>query len=219
MLDAVEQWVRWTGAAAAAASLGAALAGMARGLRRPRGRATGRARQALGWPFYLLIGVPYFGLCFLLWRPLPLALPAPARAAALALGTLLCFPGLALYLWARRALGEMYNVSSGLFGVQLYANHRLVTHGPFAIVRHPMYLGIVVASLGGLLIYRTWTLVFVAVSFLGLIVRARREERALAAEFGEEWEAYRQRVPGWVPRAWRRKKIGTQINADQRGSE
>jgi len=216
VLDAVEQWVRWAGAAAMAVSLGAALAGMAHGLRRPRGRATGRAREALGWPFYLLIGVPYFGLCFLLWRPLPLALPVAARAAALALGTCLCFPGLALYLWARRAMGEMYNVSSGLFGVQLYADHRLVTHGPFAIVRHPMYLGIILASVGGLLIYRTWTFVFVALSFLGLTLRARREEHALAAEFGEEWEAYCKRVRGWGPRV---RRIWTRINADERGSE
>jgi len=183
--------------------LAAIFVGLARASRRPRGRATGQARAFLRWPVYVLLGLAYFGLCFLLWQPLPLALPASARIAALVVGSLLYFPGLALVLWARLALGQMYNVSSGFFGVQLYADHRLVTHGPFAIVRHPMYAGIILASLGGLLIYRTWTLVF-ALTLFGLVLRARREEQALAAEFGEEWEAYRGRVPGWVPRILRR---------------
>jgi protein-S-isoprenylcysteine O-methyltransferase Ste14 len=75
----------------------------------------------------------------------------------------------------------------------------LITHGPFALVRHPLYLGLQIAALGGFLVYRTWTFVFVAASFLSLVVRARREEQALAAEFGQEWDAYCQRVPGWIP--------------------
>jgi len=202
-LHIVEQWVRWIGAVAAFVSLIAALAGMARGLRRPQGRTTGLARQIMTLPDYLLISGGFFGTCYLLWRPLPLALSAPARTVTLALGALLLFPGLALVLWGRFTLGEMYNVSSSM-GAQLYADHRLITHGPFALVRHPMYLGIILASAGGLLIYRTWTLLFTTVTFLGLALRARREEQALAAEFGEQWEEYCRQVPGWIPRILRR---------------
>ena len=62
-----------------------------------------------------------------------------------------------------------------------------------------MYVGILLASAGGLFIYRTWTLVFALVAFLGLVLRAQREEQALAVEFGDEWEAYCQRVPRWIP--------------------
>jgi protein-S-isoprenylcysteine O-methyltransferase Ste14 len=197
-LGSVEWWVREVGAVSALVCLFAALAGMGRGLRRPRGRTTGLARKVLRLPAYLLISVLFFGPCFLLWRPLPLAFSAPVRVLALALGALLLFPGLALVLWGRFTLGEMYNVSSSM-GAQLYADHRLITHGPFAFVRHPMYLGIILASVGGLLIYRTWTLLFTTVTFLGLVLRARREEQALAAEFGEQWEEYCRRVPGWIP--------------------
>jgi protein-S-isoprenylcysteine O-methyltransferase Ste14 len=131
------------------------------------------------------------------------ALSPPLHALALAVGALLYFPGLGLALWGRSALGAMYNVSMSV-GVQLHAGHRLITSGPYALVRHPMYLGIILAAWGGLLLYCTWACVFAAVVFLGLAVRARREEQALAAEFGAEWGAYCRRVPGWLPRLRRR---------------
>jgi protein-S-isoprenylcysteine O-methyltransferase Ste14 len=198
-LNLLEQVLQWAGAVALAAFLASVFLGMARALRRPRGRATGLGDKALRGPVYLLIGVPFFAAAILLWRPLPLDLPTWLHALALALGALLYFPGLGLALWGRLVLGEMYNVSMSV-GVQLHAGHRLITAGPFALVRHPIYAGIIVAAWGGLLLYRTWTCVFAAFVFLGLIVRARREEQALAAEFGPEWDAYSRRVPGWLPR-------------------
>lgn len=121
------------------------------------------------------------------------------RAGALALGTPFYFPGLALALWGRLALGRMYGVSTSA-GAQLYTEHRLVEHGPYAIVRRPMYVGLQMTGLGALLIYRTWATLGLAVGFQGLRLRARREEELLATEFGEQWEAYRRRVPGWFPR-------------------
>jgi protein-S-isoprenylcysteine O-methyltransferase Ste14 len=151
------------------------------------------------WSVYLPASVLGFGLLYWLWRPIRLTLSAPVRATALILGTLLYFPGLALMLWGRWALGEMYNVSTSL-GAQLYAGHRLVTSGPYAWVRHPMYVGGILAELGMLLIYRTWTTLPIVLNIPVLIRRARREEEALAAEFGEQWTAYTERVPAWIPR-------------------
>jgi len=202
-LSLFERVLQWAGAAALAAFLAVVFVGMARALRRPRGRATGLANKSLRGPVYLLIGIPFFAVAALLWRPLPLALSPSLQALALALGALLYFPGLGLALWGRLALGVMYNVSMSV-GVQLHAGHRLVAAGPYAIVRHPMYAGIIMAAWGGLLIYRTWTCVFAAFVFLGLLVRAHREEQALAAEFGPEWKAYCRRVPGWIPRLRKR---------------
>jgi protein-S-isoprenylcysteine O-methyltransferase Ste14 len=97
----------------------------------------------------------------------------------------------------------MYNVSTST-GAQLFSGHRLVTHGPFAYVRHPMYLGGQLAEIGALLVFRNWTALLVALNAPTLFLRARREEEALAAEFGEEWKAYRQRVPAWLPRLRRK---------------
>ena len=197
-LDTVEQWVRWIGAADTLVTLAVVLLGLARSLARPRGRAVGRANQMLRLPTYILISIGYFGLWYLLWKPIPIALSPAVRIVALALGALLLFPGLGLVLWGRLVLGKMYNVSSAL-GAQLYADQQLITHGPYAIVRNPMYVGIIAATLGGLLIYRTWSLVF-ALTFFGLVIRARREEQVLAAEFGQQWADYCQQVPGWIPR-------------------
>jgi len=204
-LDRIEKWLRWAGGAGFLIFWGVALAGVLRGSRRAKGRTSGRMPAALrgyqtGSPaFFVPASVIGLGLLYLLWRPIRITLAAPVRAVALALGALLYSSGLALFLWGRLALGEMYNVSSS-FGAQLYAGHRLVTSGPFAFVRHPMYLGGQLAELGALLIYRTWATALIALNIPVLFVRARQEEKALAAEFGDEWAEYSQRVPAWMPR-------------------
>lgn len=200
ILDVIEKWVGWVGAVAGLVTLAIALwQGVWHGLQHAPGRTTGMADKVLRAPLLLIFGCLWLGLLFILWHPLPLTLSIPARVIALILGTLLYFPGLALYLWGGYTLGEMYKPSSA-FGVQLNVGHRLITHGPFAFVRHPLYLGLQIAALGGLLVYRNWTFAFVLVNFLGLFIRARREEQALAAEFGEQWKAYSQQLPAWVPR-------------------
>ena len=121
----------------------------------------------------------------------------------LIVGCLIYFPGISFLLWARLVLGKMYFVSTS-FGAQLFADHKLITSGPFAIVRHPMYLGLVVAALGSLLLFQTWTTLAFALFAPFVLRRAKREEAALAAEFGEEWQEYCHRVPAFIPRLKRR---------------
>ncbi len=103
-------------------------------------------------------------------------------------------------LWARWTLGALYGVSTS-FAAPLQAQHRLIQHGPYAVVRHPMYLGYWLLLLGVTLIYRTWTpLLFLVTCLASFSRRARREERALAERFGAEWTAYAARVPMFAPR-------------------
>jgi protein-S-isoprenylcysteine O-methyltransferase Ste14 len=153
----------------------------------------------------VLIGIGFFGACIALWSPLPFEPREPIRGVLNVGGALLATTGLGLVVWGRSTLGELYGVSS-ITGARLHADHRLVTHGPFAFVRHPMYLGFEVAALGGLLLYRTWTTAFLTITSLGLVARALREDELLRVEFGQEWEAYRRNVPGWVPRARSRRR-------------
>lgn len=201
----IENVIRGLGGLLAYVTLGVILYGIWRGTQRQPGRTTGRTGVWLRSPlFYLITSALFFGVCFSGWKPLPLLIAPASRLWMLAVGSLLYFPGLLLVLWARLALGKNYFASTGL-GVQLFADHQLVTGGPYAILRHPMYTGIILAAFGSLLLYTTWTTLLLACFAPLISVRARREESALAAEFGEQWQAYCQRVPMWIPYLSRRK--------------
>ncbi len=180
--------------------------GIWRGTRRPAGRTSGRAA---GWlhsaMFYAIAVAGFLAFSIYFWKPLSLDLPPGIDLVLLVAGSLVYFPGIAFLLWARLTLGKMYFVSTS-FGAQLYADHRLVTNGPFAIVRHPMYLGLIAAALGSLLLYQTWTVLAYALLAPFVLRRAHREEQTLAAEFGEEWQEYCNRVPRFFPHLRRKPK-------------
>lgn len=198
-LNTIEKFIQFASWFDLLATLAVIFYGIFRGLRRAPGREVGRMAGLLRhWIIYPIASLAYFGLCYLIWKPIPIELSQAGRLLALFLGSLLYFPGLAFVLWGRLALGKQYFVSLTM-GAQLHANHRLITTGPFALVRHPMYLGILMTGLGGLLIYRTWTWVFVALNFVGLVARAWREEQVLSAEFGSQWQAYSRQVPALIP--------------------
>jgi len=200
-LDTVEKWVRRAGGIGVLVFVLAMYLGLARAAHHPLGRRSGQAPGFVrgSWAFYIPASLVGYGLLARIWRPLPLKLPQTARAAALIVGAPLYFLGLALMLWGRFTLGEMYNVSTTM-GAQLYADHRLVTAGPFRLMRHPMYLGGMLAEVGAFLLYRTWGTLFILINTPLLPIRARREEEALAAEFGEQWTEYARRVPMLLPR-------------------
>lgn len=198
--ESLESIIQWMGGLLAYVALAVMLYGVWSGTRRQVGRITGQMGGYLRSPwFHLVTSALFFGICYLGWVPLPLTISLQNRAWMLVFGSLLYFPGMSLTLWGRLALGKNYFVSTG-FGAQLFAGQQLVTNGPFAIVRHPMYLGLILAALGSLLIYATWTTLLFA-GFAPIITfRARREESVLAAEFGEQWQEYCQRVPAFLPR-------------------
>ena len=197
-LESVEKWARGSAALEFLVLTVVELAGVRRAWQRPKGRVAGRGPAILPvlvLAFGMLVDLAVF---VRLYRPLPVRLSRPLRVLALVVGSVLYTAGVGLILWGRFALGEMYYVSTA-FGAQLFAGHRLVTSGPYALVRHPMYAGATLWALGGTLLFRTWGfLVLLAAVPAVLFVRARREEEALAAEFGEEWRAYARRVPAGI---------------------
>jgi len=81
------------------------------------------------------------------------------------------------------------------------AGDGLVETGIYARLRHPQYLGLIVLTLGLLVWWPTILTVSMWPVLSWMYVRlARREERNLAAKFGEAFEAYRRSVPGFWPR-------------------
>jgi protein-S-isoprenylcysteine O-methyltransferase Ste14 len=104
--------------------------------------------------------------------------------------------GLLFTWWARIHLGRLWSSSVGR-----KADHRVVDTGPYAIVRHPIYTGISVASFATAAMRGTalaW--LGAGVMTLGWYVKARMEEEFLREELGAEaYGAYAQRVPMLVP--------------------
>ena len=78
----------------------------------------------------------------------------------------------------------------------------LVTDGPYAISRNPMYVGMVLAGLGAALITATLSAVILAAAY-ALVVRYRYiayEEKAMRQKFGAPYEAYYRKVGRWLGR-------------------
>lgn len=85
--------------------------------------------------------------------------------------------------------------------LQLREGHHLVTSGPYARIRHPMYTGITGFGVGLALVSANWVFVaLVALVVVGLLLRIPREEEMLIAEFGDEYRMYKQRTGSLLPR-------------------
>jgi protein-S-isoprenylcysteine O-methyltransferase Ste14 len=195
----LESIIKLVGGLLAFFTLGILLYSIWRGSQRQAGRTSGNANMLRSPVFYFVFSLFFFSLAWLGWTPLPISFSPPIRTTLFILGCLLYFPGLIFLLWGRLELGKNYFVSTGL-GAQLFKEHQLITSGPYAIVRHPMYAGLILAALGSLLLYFTWTTLYFACFAPFLMMRARREELVLAAEFGEKWTDYCKRVPAFIPR-------------------
>ena len=98
--------------------------------------------------------------------------------------------------WARLTMGRLW---SGY--VARNADHRIVDNGPFAIVRHPIYTGVIFAAfLMAIDLGTAPALAGAAFFALAFWLKARIEERFLMQELGPEpYVAYRRRVPMLMP--------------------
>ena len=101
-------------------------------------------------------------------------------------------------IWARLVIGRNWSNA-----IALKEEHELVQRGPYSIVRHPIYTGMVFATfgvaltLGSLLAYSG-----VALLLIGILIRIRDEETLMAKQFPEEHTAYRARTKKLAPFIW-----------------
>jgi len=156
-------------------------------------RALVYVRAVLGLAFYVSLFAWLFWPRAFAWSYVDV--PLPLRWAALvALAAAVVWLALAY-----RAMGTNYRG-----GVGLYDRHELVTSGPYAHVRHPIYAAFVIVMMLMLPLTANWVL---AASGLLLVtsiavVRIPIEERELAQRFTASWTAYRDRTGGVMPRLW-----------------
>ena len=124
-----------------------------------------------------------------LWRA-----PTPAAWGLVGLTAV----GLAFCWWARLHLGRLWSSFVGR-----KAEHRVVDTGPYRLVRHPIYTGLLTALLAMALAKGTAAaLVGLLLAIAGFWLKARLEERFLRAELGVElYDAYSRRTPMLLPLA------------------
>lgn len=145
------------------------------------------------WPFYVFVGSAVSGA--LLELSAPLAWPAGGAIAFLAAGIVLAAVGLSLFIWA---------------GVT-FARHRttvlphkaasaLVTSGPFAFSRNPIYLADTMFFLAaGLILHSLWLMLAgIAFAVLVTLLGILPEERHLEAKFGQAYRDYKARTRRWI---------------------
>ncbi|MCI0538492.1 MAG: isoprenylcysteine carboxylmethyltransferase family protein, partial [Verrucomicrobiales bacterium] len=161
----------------------------ARGARQREGLWT----HVVGYVFQLLLGALVLYLRFQGGSLRRFAFPAPdwLRWAGVGLG----ITSVGLFAWTHQALGRLW--SSYL---QLRPGHRLITHGPYARIRHPMYSAILgwLISLG--LVAANWTpFVFAALGTLNVILRIQAEETMMLEQFGDDYREYMERTGRLLP--------------------
>lgn len=109
-------------------------------------------------------------------------------------GLIVCALGIALAIWARVYLGSNWGLP-----MSRKAEPELVTTGPYAYVRHPMYTGLLLALLGSGLAETTIWLIPVLVGGTYFIYSALTEERIMAEMFPDTYPAYRRHTKMLIP--------------------
>jgi protein-S-isoprenylcysteine O-methyltransferase Ste14 len=110
------------------------------------------------------------------------------------IGLVLFASGLAFAIWARVHIGRNWGTP-----MTQKVEPELVTSGPYSLVRHPIYSGILVAGIGTALALSWYWLVPVAIAGGYFIYSATVEERYMAGEFPDTYPAYRRSTKMLVP--------------------
>jgi Putative protein-S-isoprenylcysteine methyltransferase len=154
-----------------------------------------RIRQIFGISFYLGMLVWTFAPRFMEWSAL--GLPIWTRWTGLVLGLI----SIALNAWSHKTLsqklGEDFDPMLRLLKVPA-----LVTDGPYAKMRHPIYLAFLLMQISALLLTSNW---LIGLSGLAIIIsviaiRVPEEEKMLIEQFGDEYRNYMEKTGSLLPK-------------------
>jgi protein-S-isoprenylcysteine O-methyltransferase Ste14 len=174
-------WILWLGCWIAAS----------RDVKRTRWRERARTRALHATPLVLCA----FLLMAPRWLPAVLIIRfAPAGSVLPLFGMASVAAGLGFAGWARWHLGRNW---SGWITVK--DDHALIRTGPYRVVRHPIYSGLLLALAGTALAIGEWRgLLAVASAVLGFVLKLRIEEARMRETF-PEYERYRRQVAALIP--------------------
>lgn len=123
----------------------------------------------------------------------PTSIPAVVQAViVLGLSTVTC----GLFFASKRAMGRNWSIVA-----RMRSDHQLVTWGPFAYVRHPIYTALFFWLLGMAVAFGHYRGLILAVPLYGIgtVLRIVEEEKLLRTRFGEAYDAYAGRVKRFLP--------------------
>jgi protein-S-isoprenylcysteine O-methyltransferase Ste14 len=121
--------------------------------------------------------------------------PDPLHTVVVVVGIALLLVGGLFALWGYRSLGRQFASDA-----EVRSDTVLVTHGAFGLVRHPMYLAVLLLWAGSALALLSPLMALCWLVLLpAFVARSRAEERLLTHHFGSVYDAYAARVPMLVP--------------------
>ena len=122
----------------------------------------------------------------------------PHGIASFGIGALLVVAGLGFAIWARYHIGRNW---SGVITVK--EDHTLVKTGPYALVRHPIYSGLLLAILGSAIARgHIGGILAIALILYAILRRVRIEEHWMAETFGQDYVDYAASTPALAPFIW-----------------
>ena len=167
-----------------------------------RGAARGSATRDRRSTFGFLLQCAAYAICFVFYRPYfspiaPMSVSCEEILAAISIALTL---GAVWFCYAAaRALGKQWALMA-----RVIEGHELIRQGPYAVVRNPIYLAMLVMLIAIGLAVSHWQalVVAVAVFWVGTLIRIRTEETLLRANFGTQFDEYARAVPAFLPLKW-----------------
>ncbi len=120
----------------------------------------------------------------------------PRTLTGALLGVLPTWLGIGLAIWARYHLAEYWSAR-----VTIKEDHQLIRTGPYAHLRHPIYSGLVLATIGTALVIGKWRCVLgFLLALVGYCIKARKEEEMLTQQFGDAFREHQKHAGFLLPR-------------------
>jgi protein-S-isoprenylcysteine O-methyltransferase Ste14 len=131
-------------------------------------------------------GLPWLGLGIPFGVRIAVALP-------------LTWVGIGFRLWSIHTLGRFFR---GV--VHVHADHQVIQHGPYRLLRHPSYAGALLAVVGLSVLFGNAAsiVLFIGSALVGILYRIRVEERVLGEVLGDVYRYYAARTRRLIPGVW-----------------
>lgn len=111
------------------------------------------------------------------------------------MGVILYVAGAALAIWAKLTMGERWGIPNQH---DIIRQNKLLTTGPFALTRNPIYTGLLLVYTGYTLASKSWLIILIPLYYLWALNVVQKEEQLLEKHFGKEYTDYQTKVPRFL---------------------